>query len=57
MQVSLARIYLQRGLLVEPFAIRAASPWSYYLSTNQLSKSSAVRRAKEWIIAHGKEME
>jgi DNA-binding transcriptional LysR family regulator len=57
MQVSLARVYLQRGLLVEPFPIRATSPWSYYLCSNQLSKGSVVKQAREWIIARGKEME
>lgn len=30
-QRSLARIFLQRGLLVEPFPVRTASPWNYYL--------------------------
>jgi DNA-binding transcriptional LysR family regulator len=57
MQISLARIYLQRGLLVEPFAVRAASPWSYYLSENKLSKGSAVKLARDWIVSRAKEME
>ncbi len=56
MQVSLAQVYLQRGLLVEPFAVRAPSPWSYYLCGNQLSKGNVVKQAREWIIAWGKEM-
>jgi DNA-binding transcriptional LysR family regulator len=57
MQISLAQIYVQRGLLVEPFQVRAASPWNYYLSTNPLSKGNAVRLASEWIISRGKEVE
>ena len=50
-QYSLARTYLSRGLLVEPFGIRTASPWTYYLSESQLSKGSVVRTVKSWILA------
>jgi LysR family transcriptional regulator, glycine cleavage system transcriptional activator len=50
-QYSLARTYLSRGLLVEPFAIRTPSPWTYYLSENQLSKGSVVKAVKSWILA------
>jgi LysR family glycine cleavage system transcriptional activator len=50
-QYSLARAYLARGLLVEPFAIRTASPWTYYLSESQLSKGSVVKTVKSWILA------
>lgn len=53
-QVSLARLYLQRGLLVEPFPIRAASPWGYYLCGNPLSKGMAVKLATEWIVSRAK---
>lgn len=54
-QVSLARLYLQRGLLVEPFPVRAASPWGYYLCGNPLSKGTAVKLATEWIVSRAKE--
>ena len=50
-QLSIARTYLQRGLLVEPFPMRAASPWNYYLSESQLSKGAVVRTVKDWILA------
>jgi DNA-binding transcriptional LysR family regulator len=49
-QRSLARTYLQRGLLIEPFPIRPSSPWNYYLTENPLSKGSVVRTAREWIL-------
>lgn len=48
---SLARTYLNRGLLVEPFAVRAPSPWTYYLSESQHSKGNVSRTVKNWILA------
>jgi DNA-binding transcriptional LysR family regulator len=50
-QYSLARTYLRRGLLVEPFPVRASSPWTYYLTDSQLSKGNVVRTVKGWILA------
>jgi LysR family transcriptional regulator, glycine cleavage system transcriptional activator len=50
-QSSLARTYLSRGLLVEPFPVRAPSPWTYYLSGSQLAKGSVVNAVKSWILA------
>jgi LysR family glycine cleavage system transcriptional activator len=50
-QRSLARMYLQRGLLVEPFPVRAASPWNYYLTEKQVSKGKIARIVREWILA------
>jgi DNA-binding transcriptional LysR family regulator len=50
-QRSLARTYVARGVLVEPFPVRTPSPWNYYLSENQLSKGSVVRTAREWILS------
>ena len=50
-QRSLARIFLQRGLLVEPFPVRTASPWNYYLTETQLSKGNVVRTVREWILS------
>lgn len=49
--LSLARTYLDRGLLVEPFRVRASSPWTYYLSESQAAKGSVVKTVKEWILA------
>lgn len=53
-QYSLARTYLSRGLLVEPFPVRTASPWTYYLSESQLSKGSVVKTVKNWILERAK---
>jgi LysR family transcriptional regulator, glycine cleavage system transcriptional activator len=53
-QYSLARTYLTRGLLVEPFPVRTASPWTYYLSESQLSKGSVVKTVKNWIVGQAK---
>jgi LysR family glycine cleavage system transcriptional activator len=50
-QLSLARRYLDRGLLVEPFPVRPPSPWTYYLSESRLSKGNVVKTVKEWILA------
>lgn len=49
-QLSLARTYLKRGLLIEPFSIRAPSPWTYYLTDTQHSKGNVVKTVREWII-------
>lgn len=48
---SLARTYLNRGLLVEPFPVRAPSPWTYYLFESQLAKGNVVNTVKNWIIS------
>lgn len=50
-QRSLAKVYLNRGLLVEPFPASPPSPWTYYLFESQLSKGRVVRAAKEWILS------
>lgn len=50
-QASLARTYLQRGLLVEPFPVRPPSPWNYYLSDSRVSKGTVVQTVREWILA------
>ncbi|UVC07472.1 LysR family transcriptional regulator [Rhizobium sp. TH2] len=49
--LSLARIYMERGLLVEPFPNHVASPWNYYLSESQVSKGAVVKKVREWILA------
>ncbi|MBZ9810235.1 MULTISPECIES: LysR substrate-binding domain-containing protein [unclassified Mesorhizobium] len=49
-QYSLARTYIARGLLMEPFPVRAASPWTYYLSESQLSKGNVVKIVRNWTL-------
>lgn len=51
---SLARTYVERGLLVEPFATRLASPWNYYLVDSPVSKGVVIKKVREWIIEHAK---
>jgi len=53
-QLSLARTYLERGLLVEPFPVRSTSPWNYYLSESMISKGSVVKTVREWILGRAK---
>jgi LysR family transcriptional regulator, glycine cleavage system transcriptional activator len=52
--LSLGRVYLKRGLLVEPFEVRPPSPWNYYLFEGQVSKGSVVKTVREWILAWAK---
>lgn len=52
--LSLARTYVERGLLVEPFPGRAASAWNYYLSEGQVSKGAMVGKVRDWILAEAK---
>jgi LysR family glycine cleavage system transcriptional activator len=54
-QLSLAKAYLERGRLVEPFAVRCPSPWTYYLSDSRLSKGNVARAVKEWIMTRAEE--
>ena len=53
-QRSLSRMYIQRGLLAEPFSVRAPSPWNYYLTDRPLSKGKIARTVKEWIFARAR---
>jgi LysR family glycine cleavage system transcriptional activator len=50
-QASLARTYVKRGLLVEPFAVRPISPWAYYLVDSPVSKGAVVKTVRDWIFA------
>jgi len=50
---SLAQVYLQRGLLVEPFALRPVSPWTYYILNRGVSRGVAVERVFQHILATG----
>lgn len=49
-QGSLAAAYLRRGLLVEALAVRAPSPWAYFLTDNEIKKSNYVKMVKERIL-------
>ena len=53
-QRSLAQLYLQRGLLVEPFPLKLASPWAYYLSLNPRVKGRYKLALRDWIAAKAK---
>lgn len=46
----LARTYVQRGLLVEPFDLRPDCPWSYYISHASHSRNSASQAVKNWLM-------
>ena len=53
---SLARLYIERGLLVEPFRTHAPSPWNYYLLDSSNQKSPVVRKLREWVLADAREL-
>jgi LysR family transcriptional regulator, glycine cleavage system transcriptional activator len=53
---SLAQVYLQRGLLAEPFALRPASPWTYYLQNRGGARGAAVDRVFNHLVAAGARM-
>ena len=48
---SLTRTYIERGILVEPLAVRPDSPWSYYIKQSSLNRRPAIDRLREWIVA------
>lgn len=47
---SLARAFLQRGLLIEPFEMHVPSPWIYCLRTIGKSPSPTVKLFVEWLL-------
>ena len=53
--VSLSQAYVDRGLLVEPFATRSGSTWGYYIKAPERSKSGPDAKLLEWIVAHAKQ--
>lgn len=53
---SLAQVYLQRGLLAEPFAARPVSPWTYYILNRGGSRGAAVDRVFNHVVAAGQRM-
>jgi DNA-binding transcriptional LysR family regulator len=48
---SLTRTYVDRGLLVEPLAVRPESPWSYYMRASSMHRRAAVDRLRDWILS------
>jgi LysR family glycine cleavage system transcriptional activator len=48
---SLSRNYIERGILVEPLAVRPDSPWSYYIKSSRLNLRPSADRLKAWIMA------
>ena len=48
---TLSRTYVERGILVEPLAVRPVSPWSYYIKSSSLSRRASGDRLKAWIMA------
>lgn len=47
---SLARAYIERGLLVEPFDTRPPSNWNYYLMSNPTTKGPVALKVREWLM-------
>lgn len=54
-QLSIARSYMQRGLLIEPFRLRRPSPWSYYMTESDLARGPHVKLVRNWILARASE--
>ena len=52
---SLAQIYLQRGILIEPFTARPRSPWNYYIKAPNCSRNGADAKVLDWIVRQGAE--
>jgi LysR family transcriptional regulator, glycine cleavage system transcriptional activator len=50
---SLARLYLDRGLLVEPFTLRPESPWAYFVAPGSTRRTSAVSRMMAHLLQCG----
>lgn len=48
---SLARLYVERGLLVEPFDARPPSRWNYYLLDSPTAKGPVVRKVRDCLLA------
>ena len=51
---SLARLYLERGLLAEPFEVRPPSVWNYYLLDSSAAKGQVVRKVREWLLTEAR---
>lgn len=53
---SLCRVYLQRGLLVEPLGLRPPSPWTYHILNRGASRGVSVGRVFAHIVEAGARM-
>lgn len=51
---SLAQVYLDRGLLVEPIALNVPSPWVYCMRLNDKSTTPSVKLFMEWLQSSAK---
>lgn len=49
---SLITPYLERGLLIEPFAFELESPWSCYISKPAPSMSKSATLLRHWLLAY-----
>ncbi len=47
---ALTRSYVERGLLVEPFAFDLDSPWAYYAKLRNKTASPSVRLFQDWLL-------
>ena len=47
---SLARPYVDRGLLIEPFDLNLESPWAYYADLRQTGATPAVQIFQDWLM-------
>ncbi|NOD64620.1 MULTISPECIES: LysR substrate-binding domain-containing protein [unclassified Ruegeria] len=54
---SLARPYVERGLLIEPFALNLDSPWAYYANLREANATPAVRLFQNWLLKVAAETE
>ncbi len=53
---SLARPYVDRGFLVEPFSFELESPWAYFMQLKEKSASPPVRLFQDWLLKAAAEM-
>src|SRR5262249_32874690 len=47
---SLSNLYVQRGLLAEPFEARPLSPWTYYIAKRRVARNVVVDRLLSHIL-------
>ncbi|WP_299641113.1 LysR substrate-binding domain-containing protein [uncultured Ruegeria sp.] len=54
---SLARSYVERGLLIEPFQFDLNSPWTYFMRLKEKPVSPPVRLFQNWLLQAAAEMD
>ena len=54
---SLARSYVERGLLIEPFEFDLNSPWAYFVRLKEKPVSPPVRLFQDWLLQSAAEMD